>query len=358
MSKVDKNEKTSKRFMAEYDDVMADILFRIGTLEQENKRIKEKALQLRKKHDELVTKLLPEKTVVNPRAQFTRDLTAFPLPLEILEELDQEILKIVDVGAFDLEGQEDLYSGVIPVYPTKVFGFEPQNKTIKITSDGKCQKIIFPWAVGDGHKKNFFKTRYRAASSMLEPNQEFLNQFLALPSMLEVESKHEIETRRLDDISEITDCDLLKIDVQGGELEVLIGAADILERATIVITEVEFAPIYHDQPLFADIDLFMRSKGYYLHNLNDISYGSYTAGMFGDLQSRMMWADAVYVKNLEKVKKQSQDKLLKALLLAHHVLRDPGLCCLILETYDDADSKKSYLQNYQSQMHLMRRCYY
>jgi FkbM family methyltransferase len=55
---------------------------------------------------------------------------------------------------------------------------------------------------------------------------EFLSQFMALPIMCDVVSTQGVQTTRL---SEIGECDYLKIDVQGGELDVLKGAQRLLE---------------------------------------------------------------------------------------------------------------------------------
>lgn len=347
---------TLQTLLKEYQSLKQDCSFRLGNLEEENRRIKKKAVQLRSEHDMVVEKLLPEQNKKKYISELSRNLTAFSLPVELLQMLNDEPVKIIDVGAFKLDGQEDLYSDLFQVYPSEVFGFEPQNDSIVTVSDGKCHKTIFPWAIGDGEKTNFFKTKYPAASSTLEPNHELVGQFLSLPSMLEVESKGEIETKRLDDIHEITDCDLLKIDVQGGELKVLEGATKLLANVSIVMTEVEFAPIYKNQPLFSDIDSFMRGQGFFLLDLCNKSHSSFKSSLFGDLKSRLMWADAVYVKEQELIEKLRLEKLLKALLLAHVVLHNPSLCCLLLELYDQK-SQNSFLEAYQAQIHLMRRCY-
>ncbi|MFO1202855.1 MAG: FkbM family methyltransferase, partial [Tabrizicola sp.] len=55
--------------------------------------------------------------------------------------------------------------------------------------------------------------------------------------------------------------DLLKIDIQGGELAAFRGGAQKLSRALCVQTEVAFTPIYRDQPLFADQDALLQRLG-------------------------------------------------------------------------------------------------
>ncbi len=98
---------------------------------------------------------------------------------------------------------------------------------------------------------------------------------------------HTVDTlkRRLDRAFAET-IDVLKLDIQGHELEALRGAGRLLADIQVVLTEVEFTPLYDGQPLFADIDAFMRSQGFRLFNLYDLwchPDGQITAG------------DAIYV---------------------------------------------------------------
>ena len=297
----------------------------IAILEEENRRIKEKISELRQEHDEVVKAVLPNRIKNKQRNTFAMDLTAFPLPEELLKILNEAPVKIVDVGAFELEGQEDLYSDLFIRYRSEVIGFEPQNDCIVSKNNKKCLKTVLPWAIGDGQRVRFYKTKYPAASSTFAPNSDLVEKFLALPTMLEVEQESEIDTRRLDDIEEITGCDLLKVDVQGGELKVLQGAKKLLQQVSIIMTEVEFSPIYMNQPLFSDIDSFLRDQGFFLLNLSNRSYSSFKVSLFSDLKSQLMWADAVYVKEPAELEKSSPKKILMAVLIAHVILRDPSL---------------------------------
>ena len=353
-----KNNKESdfRTMRQKHEALKADCAFRLANLEEENKRIKKKISELRHEHDGVVDALLPEKANKKKNAEFARDLTSFPLPDEILKKLAAEPVRIVDVGAFELEGQDDLYADLFARYPCEVFGFEPQNNAIISKKVLKCQKTILPLAIGDGERTRFYRTRYPAASSTFKPNRHLLQKFLALPTMLEVEEECEIDTRRLDDIDEIKECDLLKVDVQGGELNVFAGAKEVCKKASIIITEVEFAPIYERQPLFSDIDSFLRQQGFFLLNLCNLSYSSFRVSLFADLRSRLMWADAVYVKDPGGLAKFTPKKILMAGLIAHMVLRDPSLTCLLLDLYDRR-TESSFLSAYQASLHLMRRCY-
>lgn len=61
---------------------------------------------------------------------------------------------------------------------------------------------------------------------------------------------------QLDDIA-IPDADFLKIDTQGSELSILKGASNTLQSVLGLEIEVEFLPLYKDQPLFGEICTFL-----------------------------------------------------------------------------------------------------
>jgi len=62
-----------------------------------------------------------------------------------------------------------------------------------------------------------------------------------------------IDTRRVD---------IIKLDVQGGELRALFGARKLLGTVRLLLVEVSFVPIYKDCPLFPEIDGFLCESGY------------------------------------------------------------------------------------------------
>lgn len=60
---------------------------------------------------------------------------------------------------------------------------------------------------------------------------------------------------------------LVKMDVQGFELEVLKGGEDTLRQAVGVECELSLAPIYEHQTLFADVIGFLAERGFHLRAL-------------------------------------------------------------------------------------------
>lgn len=76
-----------------------------------------------------------------------------------------------------------------------------------------------------------------------------------------------IPTARLDDLPEVRalpGIDLMKLDVQGSELEVLRGAEDALARTEVVVLEASLFPYNHGAPLAAEAVGFMAARGFEL----------------------------------------------------------------------------------------------
>ena len=90
---------------------------------------------------------------------------------------------------------------------------------------------------------------------------------------------------RLD--SEVTgEVDVLKLDLQGSELAALEGATGLLPQTKIILTEVEFVELYDGQPLFSELDAFLREQGFRLYNLYSL---------FTQRDGQLIFGDALYL---------------------------------------------------------------
>jgi FkbM family methyltransferase len=56
--------------------------------------------------------------------------------------------------------------------------------------------------------------------------------------------------------------DMFWLDAQGGEMEILGGLGDLIEKTRVVYTEFMLQPMYHNQPLLGHITNFLQSKGF------------------------------------------------------------------------------------------------
>ena len=61
--------------------------------------------------------------------------------------------------------------------------------------------------------------------------------------------------------------DLLKLDVQGYELEVLKGAQRALTTISAILAEINLLDIHKNVPLLDDVIIFMREKGFVAYDI-------------------------------------------------------------------------------------------
>ncbi len=128
-------------------------------------------------------------------------------------------------------------------------------------------------------------------SSVLPRNENSERYFDAVTRIKEV---RELKATSLDDWfdhSGLDHVDIIKLDLQGYELEALKGARRLLARGVACIyLEVNYVPFYEGSATFGEIDVFMRSCGYKLFNL----YNTCTHLPEGHIGS----GDALYVPDV------------------------------------------------------------
>ena len=76
--------------------------------------------------------------------------------------------------------------------------------------------------------------------------------------------------------------DLLKIDVQGTELDVIRGGSTTLRSIGLVFAEVNFAPQYEGGVLYLDLGRALADLGFSIYNLFNLRYGRDGQVAFGD----------------------------------------------------------------------------
>ena len=135
-------------------------------------------------------------------------------------------IMIVDIGAMDVGG-ETSFSHLVDRGLARLIGFEPiEEECRKLNQQGVGNCRYVPAFIGDGDAHPFYVTRAPMSSSLYEPNLPLLRQFQHLEEYMQVTRAVQVQTRRLDDICEVQDVDLLKIDVDGAELDVFRGAGE------------------------------------------------------------------------------------------------------------------------------------
>ncbi len=129
---------------------------------------------------------------------------------------------VVDIGANPIEGAPP-YRPLLDAQLCRITGFEPQASALAELNLRKgANETYFPYAVGDGEAHTLNLCAYSGWTSTFVPSAAALEVFSFFKNNARIVGRTRIETQRLDDLAEVDDIDFLKIDVQGGELAVLV----------------------------------------------------------------------------------------------------------------------------------------
>ncbi|WP_198369036.1 FkbM family methyltransferase [Roseomonas rosulenta] len=230
-------------------------------------------------------------------------------------------VKIIDIGANPIDS-EPPYAAMLRAGDAEVVGFEPNPAALAMLEQrrGPLERY-FPHAIGDGQRHRLHVCQAPGMTSLLEPDPAVLGLFHGFPDWGRVLSTEPIDTARLDDLPETAGADLLKLDIQGAELMVLRHAEIRLRDAVVIQAEVEFLPLYKDQPLFGDIDLFLRARDFVLHRFfpavsRAVQPMMVNADPYAGL-GQLVWADAVFIRDFARLDALTDRQLLAMAAILH-----------------------------------------
>jgi len=246
---------------------------------------------------------------------------------------------ILDIGAAVLKSEREQYAALLAADRAHVYACEPDaTARAELSRHYPKNLTVLPDILGDGRPATWYGTNCAATSSLFEPNRELLDLFPSIGDFTRLVKATRVETKKLDDCAGIADCDFIKIDVQGAEIQVLANGTGVLDKATVIQTEVCFVPLYKHQPLFGDVDLFMRAHGYMFHTLAGAAARPIYPMPFTDERRPWMnqfaWGDAVYVRDFTRLDAAATGKLLKLAALLHEFWGSYDLAAFILGEAD------------------------
>ena len=150
--------------------------------------------------------------------------------------------------------------------------FDPREEASS-GSLGPGQARTYPVALGPtAGQATLHLTRLANMSSFLEPDAAAFERFGRKASDAQTVRTEQVPVEALDAIARADGIrtDVLKVDTQGSELLVLDGAQEALRTTLVAEVEISFMPRYRDQPLFADVELYMRERGFELIDLMEL----------------------------------------------------------------------------------------
>jgi len=259
--------------------------------------------------------------------------------------LDEPIY-VVDIGANPIDGTPP-YAGLLKQGMVNLVGFEPQKEALQKLLEMKGpNETYLPHAVGTGERTKLYICQASGMTSTLKPNNHVLDHFQGYPIWGKVKSIEEVDTVRLDDVAQIKNIDWLKIDIQGGELNVFKNAEDKLKNALVIQTEVNFIRLYENQPLFAEIDQWMRENGFMLHTLLEQRKRLYAPmkinGGIHQGINQLTTADAVYVRDINALQSISVEQRKKLAFILSKAYGSYDLAYRLLMTEEGCSEKEFF----------------
>ncbi|WP_413173389.1 FkbM family methyltransferase [Anabaena azotica] len=261
-------------------------------------------------------------------------MSIFVKTLKEQSHLDQVHITVCNVGSRKVTSADEYGAGAWNVFAPNltIYGFDADADACE-ASETELEARGINWTekhipLGLGKsigEATLFVTKHPMCSSLYEPNEAFLSRFANLPESASLDFTIEIETTTLDNVCDeegIETIDFLQIDVQGADLDVLQGASKILNRGVLgVEIEVEFSPLYSNQPLFADVDTHLRNLGFTLFDLGVAHHTRACSPIVSqDRRGQLLWGEAYYLQDplLENanVKIKEPGKILKLACIA------------------------------------------
>jgi FkbM family methyltransferase len=121
---------------------------------------------------------------------------------------------------------------------------------------------VFPYALSNESGERMMQVAQADdSSSLLVATRRQVEAFPDTAGVDEIE----VDVRRLDEVvatSDLPHLILMKIDVQGAELDVLRGASGLLDGVRDILVECSLVELYEGQPLIDEVVLFAREHGF------------------------------------------------------------------------------------------------
>lgn len=199
-------------------------------------------------------------------------------------------------------------------------GFEPdpvECARLNQAAQSNRRERYLPLALGaEKREATLYQTALPECASIYPPLEKLASRFPQL-EVIRADGSSPVQLTPLDawwEEEERPHISFIKLDTQGSELDILRGAENILVDCLGCEVEVEFSPLYQNQPLFSDVDQFLRERGFVLWQLKDLC--SYSERPASGEKGRLYWANAIYLKDYTSLGNTEEEWRQKMILSA------------------------------------------
>lgn len=226
---------------------------------------------------------------------------------------------MVEIGALPLGSEPEPFHALLKPWPrSRVVAFEvDEAECARWNASAPPGLRYYPTALAkDTGIRTFYETMHPMCGSLYPPDERYADLFHNL-DVMRLKQIGTLATTSLDAFTKsqsIGPVDFIKMDIQGAELEVLLGGSETLRDVLMVVCEVEFVPIYKNQPLFGDVDALLRSQGFSFHKFLGLAGRTARPLVFNNnpnLPVQHLWADAVFIRDPFQLDSLSPEQLQK-----------------------------------------------
>jgi FkbM family methyltransferase len=226
---------------------------------------------------------------IDPRfISYPRNRTNEGIVSQILDS--NSINLVLDIGANTGDWSINLRNWG---YNHNILSFEPLAREFNLLNERTSKDLkweSFNLAIGEKNYSSEINISNNSVSSSLSQ---------ILPNHIEAESNSEIVGSQLIEVVSLdafehtwfrnSDSIFLKVDVQGFEKKVLVGAQNILSKIKLIQLELSFNPLYSDDTCFNDMVVFLQQKGFLLYHLEN--------GFRHSQTQELLQVDAIFINN-------------------------------------------------------------
>lgn len=187
----------------------------------------------------------------------------------------------------------------------------------------------------------------------IKPNNDIIKKYYNSDEWV-VQKEIKVDTISLDDAAkkyDFTDSSFIEIDTQGSELDILRPGIELLKNSLVSIyLETEFQQLYYRQPLFAEVDEYLRSYDFELYDLDRVMIRRMGSGNEYFSKGQIAWTNCLYFKKHDAIYDSSETSLL--------MLSKLFMISLAFEHYDLAFeiSNMEYLEKYWRDKYNINLC--
>ena len=219
-----------------------------------------------------------------------------------------EKINFIDIGAstFDESNKLLKYKFV------NLHLFEPDNRVLK-SFFGKYENLylydVGLWSSKSIKEINLLKNQI--ASSIYKPNIKILKNYLGSIDQYNVEKKEKVELNKLDSLSKrIKKSDFIKIDAEGADYDILLGAKKSLNYTIGLQVETQSIERYKDSKLNFEIFKFLDQNNFELFIFNKENWPR-NLNFNIDTNLQNVWSDVVFFKKISYLIKELKKKKIK-----------------------------------------------